>query len=514
MFVLCKRYNTSIFIQPHMELNFDTDNLQYDMEKIGNFECTKSYIANDSILLSATHLICANSLLPYLLSSVSKKINVDVQHNIEHNIDARCCMGRTPLHYVAMSTATTADISLIPKLLEAGADINATCSGGKSALHYASIHSNSTSNVQCVKLLLNLGINASIKCKHNKTALYYACKYAHTSSNLDTVNILFNHSTPNHSEQPNIIYRLVKTSIINQFDACKIINDMLELHGSADIGLPDGSTLLHFVCDSPVTKLNESVVKLLLSYGASVDRVDKNGRTALYLACKNVRLYNQMQIVDQLVAYGSNICTVLKMVDVQWLRNKMTSIQSIMQNTIFKHLQKMSLVYTDIDCDKISKWSYDDPNSWYYDLSNQLHNGKISIDTSSNSLSYASNLIRLCTKFTSIYPHTLKLLSDLPVHAITIRDEFGLNALDIAVMDNNVSDETINKLIALGINPNSSDNIYRYTPLHYACESGSTSTVETLLKSGVNMRQVDSNGVVCLEKLLNSSHKNILKSDN
>uniref|UniRef100_A0A8C1JL02 Ankyrin repeat and SOCS box containing 18 n=1 Tax=Cyprinus carpio TaxID=7962 RepID=A0A8C1JL02_CYPCA len=184
-------------------------------------------------------------------------------------------------------------------LLEHGAHPN-LIAGGKAALHEACVNA----NTECVELLLEHGANPNQMTDEGLTALHI-CR---TPQSLSCAKALLrygakvNLSSEEEDESPLHVaarYGLPHhAQLYLQFGAC--VN-----HSSSS-----GETPLGAVCGVPQEKTVDSqdegyleICRLLLAYGANINLADKQRRSPLHKAARNV----QLKFVELLLDHGADI---------------------------------------------------------------------------------------------------------------------------------------------------------------------------------------------------------------
>uniref|UniRef100_A0A8C2G8H7 Ankyrin repeat and SOCS box containing 18 n=1 Tax=Cyprinus carpio TaxID=7962 RepID=A0A8C2G8H7_CYPCA len=184
-------------------------------------------------------------------------------------------------------------------LLEHGAHPN-LIAGGKAALHEACVNA----NTECVELLLEHGANPNQMTDEGLTALHI-CR---TPQSLSCAKALLgygakvNLSSEEEDESPLHVaarYGLPHhAQLYLQFGAC--VN-----HSSSS-----GETPLGAVCGVPQEKTVDSqdegyleICRLLLAYGANINLADKQRRSPLHKAARNV----QLKLVELLLDHGADI---------------------------------------------------------------------------------------------------------------------------------------------------------------------------------------------------------------
>ncbi|KAI9888001.1 MAG: hypothetical protein M1823_000122 [Watsoniomyces obsoletus] len=166
--------------------------------------------------------------------------------------------GRTALHEAAFRGYE----AVVGLLLKHGADIEARDPDGKTALHLSS-------NKAVADLLLLHGANVDREDRRGRISLHEAAFEEYKA----VVRLLLDHGAniETRDEDGKTAFRLASIR--------EVAASLLQ-HGATIEADEYGQTALH----QAARRGNEPLVDLLLQHGANIEKVDKNGRTALHLA--------------------------------------------------------------------------------------------------------------------------------------------------------------------------------------------------------------------------------------
>ena len=205
-------------------------------------------MTTDSTKDSALHIAAENGDPEMIKCLLDQNTSVNVIKNDKS----------TPL---MMACRKKNNISNVATLLEHGADVNMTCESDTSALHYAAFCADS----ETVKSLI----------LHNCSINGRSC--------WGTTPLL---------------------AAISSWDVDKVVI-LLEHGADVNVTLEDGASALHLAAQSSLL----DIVKLLLNHNISVNVINNNHRTPLIAACS---IKNNVSVVEELLSAGADINMVDK----------------------------------------------------------------------------------------------------------------------------------------------------------------------------------------------------------
>lgn len=210
------------------------------------------------------------------------------------DVRAADAKGRTPLHIAAISNKLT----LLPLLIEAGADIEAVTDDGDTPLHYAAEDA-----LEFATQLIARGANVMARNKDGRTPLFVAVtaySYLPEESTEKVFQLLKAHGADVNAQDNE--GRTPLHSIAAMKDGSDRLGASLWLLANgADVNARDssGRTPLHLAIVSGNRKLRP----ILLDHGADVNAADDHGLTPLHLAVRQ----GEQDTVLTLLAHGANI---------------------------------------------------------------------------------------------------------------------------------------------------------------------------------------------------------------
>ncbi|KAA0190673.1 Fibronectin type 3 and ankyrin repeat domains protein 1 [Fasciolopsis buskii] len=187
----------------------------------------------------------------------------------EANIEAPDNLGFTPLMFAAQRNM----LDMLEILIEWNANPDTQNDTGKTALMFASFKG----NLECMETLLESGAEVRMTDQNGLTALHMATDGEQTRAIKLLVKFGADVEARDSSMGWTPLLRCAGLKNNGNFDvACELIR----LGSIVDALDNDGKTPLH----NSIINCHQPLCRLLLSYGASVDLITKNGYNALQLA--------------------------------------------------------------------------------------------------------------------------------------------------------------------------------------------------------------------------------------
>ena len=194
-------------------------------------------------------------------------MNVLISAGADQTIES--ISGMTFLHYAVHGNCSK---EVLQTVIDLGADVNATNKHNETALMLAS----RKGNVDAMNLLISVGVNRTIENADGDTWLHYAvdgnCSKEVLQAVIDlgaNVNAINKHNGTS----------LILSSVNGDIDAMNILSDSGVDANTVDV---KGDTLLHIAIHKNV-KLE--TLQAIIDHGADVNATNKDGATALILAC-------------------------------------------------------------------------------------------------------------------------------------------------------------------------------------------------------------------------------------
>ncbi|KIC74673.1 hypothetical protein DB42_AZ00280 [Neochlamydia sp. EPS4] len=202
---------------------------------------------------------------------------------------------QSPLYHACNEAQIHFDI--IHSLISAGANLHQTTDDNQTCLHTAS----EKGNVEVVNLLIQQGIDVHVLDKTGRSALHYAC-CVNGNQSLKIIEYLVNAGAdPNQKDNAN------KTPLMFAYKHSNFaaVHYLIPITKDLDTYDEEGYSILHKAC----ILRQESIVRLLLEYGADVNLVALNegGSTPLMEACFLHKTERNANIVDLLIDAGADI---------------------------------------------------------------------------------------------------------------------------------------------------------------------------------------------------------------
>ena len=246
----------------------------------------------------------------------------------------------------------------------------------------------------------------------------------------------------------------------------------------------NGWSPLHYACESGAL----GVVKMLVRAGAGVRATDYEGDTCLILAACS----GHTETVRYLVG--------LPEVDVKYRAEADAGNDTALRLAIQKKATDVVQVLLDAGADidiQQNRNRYSPLHSACYEGALDVVKMLVRAGVGVRDTNYVGHT---CLSHAARFGHTeiVRYLLCLPEVDVNQRDTDNGTALQLALWD--VSEkrrDVVQVLIDAGADVNTQNN-YRYSPLHYACESGVLDVVKMLVRAGAGVRATNDSGRTCL----------------
>ncbi|XP_063923686.1 uncharacterized protein LOC135137861 [Zophobas morio] len=416
--------------------------------------------------------------------------------------------GNNPLHYASKSTKSNPDI--IKLLLEKGMDVDAQNVNGATALHIACGHS----NYDVAKVLLDFGASIDTVDKHDKNALHYAAQFC--PENRDVLKLLIQKGIDLNAQDQNGTTALQIACREGVYDNAETLLDSGALIAVTD---HHQNNSLHYA--SAPKKDNRSVIQLLLRKGLNINSQNKNGMTALQIACLEGGHQNAELLLDSgastnltdksnhnIFHYASASRKVNPDIITLLFRNNMNDPRIALliacQGGVYENVKTL----LDLGVSIHTK-DNDNRNPLHYASSSKQVNRNIikllidkGIDVNARSTNGVTALQIACLE--GVHENA-KLLLDCGA-SVNLTDHDDRNSLHYASASPRVN-QTIINVLTKEIDLNAQDKV-KTTALHLACQEGVYDNVEMLLDCGASINVVDKDNHNVLHYAAASKHIN------
>lgn len=241
----------------------------------------KTLIDAKSNVNKATHLAHATPL--HFAASNGSVGCARLLVEADADVESQTSSGRTPL----MLACRSGHEGAVKLLLRAGAKVDKTDNDRAVALHFAA----EENNIECLRHLLNAGADAGLLTKYGDSAVGLAAR----RGNIEVLEILLGSSNTSPSKTSSRRCNMTPLHWASEGGHLDCVQ-LLLAQGSSDVnaGTRQQYSRGDFLAAKGTTPLMlasregfKSIVELLLSEGAEVDRTDRDGMTALLYAVKN-----------------------------------------------------------------------------------------------------------------------------------------------------------------------------------------------------------------------------------
>ena len=199
-------------------------------------------------------------------------------------------------------------------LIEAGADVNQKNKYGRNLLHVAVIYG----NVEIVKLLIDHKVEINFRDNRGYTPLHLAAANSAISNAaileeqyyLGVIDLLIQRGAMIDVENAEN-YTPLQLAVIGGFDKIAIYL----IKQGANINPTHSHSLLHDAINACYLSRKDTyiaIIKYLISLGVGINNVDGPGNTSLHLAAKKLYIPGFQEVVNLLIAAGTDIYAVNK----------------------------------------------------------------------------------------------------------------------------------------------------------------------------------------------------------
>ena len=386
--------------------------------------------------------------------------------------------GNMCLHFAVKATCSTETLQAI---IDHGADVNVANKDNVTALMIAC----QTGNASAINVLLNAGADPNISGFEAFTCLHYAVLGGCSKDALQTV--INNGADVNATDKKN-------RSALNL--ACDIGNvDVIDvlLKAGADTNICEafnGNTCLH---DAVIASCSQETLKAIIDHGADMNAANKNGATALIIACQE-RIISAINVLlqaggDPNIADSVNSATPLHY-----------AIDGGCSKEVFQKIIDHGADVDAVDSDGRTALMIASLKGNVDAITILLNAGA---DLSISDV-YGKTSIHM-VKPGSCSKDALQTIVDrgADVNAKSIEN---VTALMIACKKGNMS--ATNVLLHAGADPNIADSLHSATSLHYAIAGGcSREVLQKIIDHGADVDAARSDGTTALLLACYVAHK-------
>ena len=222
--------------------------------------------------------------------------NIDKLRDLLKNCDSKELKLNDNISFLSIACMNE-QINTVKLLIEKGCDVNEKNHLGKTMLHEMC----RTGNIEIIKLLIKNGARLNEQSNTGKTELFYGIEPIKENS-IEIIKILLKNGANVNLKDKNegtLIHKLAGEQNKEQ-ESKKLMRLLIVKGAKIDERDKYGYTPLMNIC---YFHDNLEMIKLLIKNGANPEKVDKQNKRAINLACAN----NQTKIVNYLMRYEKDI---------------------------------------------------------------------------------------------------------------------------------------------------------------------------------------------------------------
>ena len=222
--------------------------------------------------------------------------NIDKLRDLLKNCDSNELKLNDNISFLSIACMNE-QINTVKLLIEKGCDVNEKDHLGKTMLHEMC----RTGNIEIIKLLIKNGARLNEQSNTGKTELFYGIEPIKENS-IEIIKILLKNGANVNLKDKNegtLIHKLAGEQNKEQ-ESKKLMRLLIVKGAKIDERDKYGYTPLMNIC---YFHDNLEMIKLLIKNGANPEKVDKQNKKAINLACAN----NQTKIVNYLMRYEKDI---------------------------------------------------------------------------------------------------------------------------------------------------------------------------------------------------------------
>ena len=222
--------------------------------------------------------------------------NIDKLRDLLKNCDSKELKLNDNISFLSIACMNE-QINTVKLLIEKGCDVNEKDHLGKTMLHEMC----RTGNIEIIKLLIKNGARLNEQSNTGKTELFYGIEPIKENS-IEIIKILLKNGANVNLKDKNegtLIHKLAGEQNKEQ-ESKKLMRLLIVKGAKIDERDKYGYTPLMNIC---YFHDNLEMIKLLIKNGANPEKVDKQNKKSINLACAN----NQTKIVNYLMRYEKDI---------------------------------------------------------------------------------------------------------------------------------------------------------------------------------------------------------------
>ena len=214
--------------------------------------------------------------------SVVKKL---VSSGASLNINKKNEEGHTALDYACEN----GDLDIVKVLISYSADIETEDHDGSTPLRMAAVRRHSS----VVGVLISSGASLNKKNKQGRTALHYACE----NGGLGIVNMLIYYNRADIETEDHDGFTPLMVAVMRRH--CSVVEVLISSGASLNKKSKEGRTALQYTCENG----DLDIVKMLISRGADIETEDRDGSIPLMMAARK----RHHSVVNKLVSSGASL---------------------------------------------------------------------------------------------------------------------------------------------------------------------------------------------------------------